>query len=136
MTQPSAGATHWSKPSGNRFCERSAKAIGLSEALVERQLAWASRGRRWHTRWISWGSLGLRSETVPTVCLWSARIIPAKRHRRLPFVLSAPYYLRCACTEFACSLFLVSIYRSIEACTHGQAQKGHCRPCQSIDCSL
>src|SRR5437016_3319086 len=59
MTQASAGAMHWSKPSGNRFSERSAKAIGLSEALVERQLAWASRGRRWHTRWISWGSLGL-----------------------------------------------------------------------------
>src|SRR5205807_9529293 len=43
------GATHWSKPSGNRYCERSAKAIGLLEALVERQLAWASREHRWHT---------------------------------------------------------------------------------------
>ena len=49
---------HWSKPSENRFCERSAKAIGLSEALEERQLAGASRGRRWHTRWISWGPGG------------------------------------------------------------------------------
>src|SRR5260370_40000640 len=69
MTQASAGAMHWSKPSENRFCERSAKPIGLSEALVERQLAWASRGRRWHTRWISWESLGLPSEAVPNLCL-------------------------------------------------------------------
>src|ERR1700686_2070696 len=59
MTQPSAGATHWNKPSVSRFCERSAKPIGLSEALRERQLAWASRGRRWHTRCKSWGSLAL-----------------------------------------------------------------------------
>ena len=29
---------HWSKPSENRFWERSAKAIRLSAALVERQL--------------------------------------------------------------------------------------------------
>src|SRR6266852_9108714 len=69
MTQASAGATHWNKPSESRFCGRSAKAIGLSAALVERQLAWASRGRRWHTRWISWGSLGLPSETVPNLRL-------------------------------------------------------------------
>src|SRR2546427_11402841 len=74
MTQASAGAMHWSKPSENRFCERSAKAIGLSEALVERQLAWASRGRRWHTRWISWASLGLPSETVPNLCLLIGRV--------------------------------------------------------------
>src|SRR5882762_3597744 len=60
---------YWSKPSENRFCGRSAKTIGLSEALVERQLAWASRGRRWHTRWISWGSLGLPSEAVPNLRL-------------------------------------------------------------------
>jgi hypothetical protein len=59
----------WSKPSENRFCERSAKAIGLSEALVERQLAWASRGRRWHTRWISWGFLALPSKTIPNLYL-------------------------------------------------------------------
>src|SRR5260370_23269430 len=65
MTQASAGAMHWSKPRENRFFERSAKPIGSSEVLVERQLAWASRGRRWHTRWISWGSLGLPSETAP-----------------------------------------------------------------------
>src|SRR6266478_4930762 len=63
MTQASAGAMHWSKPSENRFCERSAKPIGLSEALVERQLAWASRGRHWHTRWISWGSLALHNKS-------------------------------------------------------------------------
>src|SRR5216683_6777327 len=67
MTQASAGATHWSKPSENRFCERSAKAIGLLEALVERQLAWASRGHRWHTRWISWGSLARQSEQFSPV---------------------------------------------------------------------
>src|SRR3954452_21527811 len=65
MTRPSAGETHWNKPSESRFCGRSAKPIGLSEALVERQLAWASRGRHWHTRWISWESLGLPSEAVP-----------------------------------------------------------------------
>src|SRR5258708_39555231 len=66
MTQPSAGETHWNKPSESRFCERSAKPIGLSEALVERQLAWASRGRHWHTRWISWGSLALHNKSDPT----------------------------------------------------------------------
>src|SRR4029077_5814805 len=49
MTQASAEAMHWCKPSESRFCERSAKAIGLSEALVELQLAWASREHRWHT---------------------------------------------------------------------------------------
>src|SRR5882762_7577071 len=58
---------HWSKPSENRFCGRSAKAIGLSEALVERQLAWASRGHRWHTRWISWASLARQSEQFSPV---------------------------------------------------------------------
>src|SRR5258705_10100618 len=85
MTQASAGAMHWSKLSENRFCERSAKAIGLSGALVERQLAWASRGRRWHTRWISWGSLGLPSETVPNLCLLVGRrrVVLAKRQPTL-----------------------------------------------------
>src|SRR5580693_6194887 len=65
MTQPSAGETRWNKPSESRFCERSAKPIGLSEALVGRRLAWASRGRHWHTRWISWESLDLPSEAAP-----------------------------------------------------------------------
>src|SRR5882762_521638 len=74
---------YWSKPSENRFCGRSAKTIGLSEALVERQLAWASRGRRWHTRWISWGSLGLPSETVPNLCLLVGRVVLAKRQPTL-----------------------------------------------------
>src|SRR5260370_931186 len=83
MTQASAGATHWNKPSENRFCGRSAKPIGLSEALVERQLAWASRGRRWHTRWISWGSLGLPSETVPNLCLLVGRVVLPKRQPTL-----------------------------------------------------
>src|SRR5260370_6796795 len=83
MTQASAGAMHWSKPSENRFCERSAKAIGLSEAPVERQLAWASRGRRWRTRWIGWGSLGLPSETVPNLCLRVGSIVLAKRQLTL-----------------------------------------------------
>src|SRR6266404_2406151 len=82
MTQASAGAMHWSKPRENRFCERSAKPIGLSEALVERQLALASRGRRWHTRWISWGSPGLPSEAVPTLSLLVGWVVLAKR--RLP----------------------------------------------------
>src|ERR1700704_6559223 len=63
MNKPLARATHWNRPSESRFCERSAKPIGLSEALRERQLAWASRGRRWHTRCKSWGSLALPSET-------------------------------------------------------------------------
>jgi transcriptional regulator with GAF, ATPase, and Fis domain len=75
----SAGAMHWSKPSENRFCERSAKVIGLSEALVERQLALASRGRRWHTRWISWGSPGLPSEAVPNLSLLVGRVVLSKR---------------------------------------------------------
>jgi hypothetical protein len=66
MTQASAGAMHWSKPSENRFYERFAKAIGLSEVLVEPQLAWASRGRRWHTRCKSWGSLALHNKSDPT----------------------------------------------------------------------
>src|SRR6266446_6062623 len=96
MTQASAGAMHWSKPSENRFCERSAKAIGLSEALVERQLAWASRGRRWHTRWISWGSLGLPSEAVPNFCLLvlatAARASTGLRVRpRLAVPAAVPY---------------------------------------------
>src|SRR3989442_10326373 len=57
-----AGAMRWSKPSESRLCERSAKAIGLSEVLVERQLAWASRGRRSPTRCRSWGSLAYPSD--------------------------------------------------------------------------
>src|SRR5258708_14038108 len=80
MTQASAGATHWSEPSASRFCEHSAKPIGLSEALVERQLALASRGRRWHTRWISWGSPCLPSEAVPTLSLLVGWVVLAKRH--------------------------------------------------------
>src|SRR6266849_6800646 len=66
LTQASArlaGAMRWSKPSESRLCERSAKAIGLSEVLVEQQFAWASRGRRSPTRCRSWGSLALPSET-------------------------------------------------------------------------
>src|SRR6266545_1114057 len=83
MTQASAGAMHWSKPRENRFCERSAKPIGSSEVLVERQLVWASRGRRWHTRWISWGSLGLPSEIVPNLCLLVGGVVLAKRQPTL-----------------------------------------------------
>ena len=83
MTQASAGAMHWSKPRENRFCEHSAKPIGLSEALVERQLVLVSRGRRWHTRWISWGSPGLPSETVPKLCLLVGRVVLAKRQPTL-----------------------------------------------------
>jgi hypothetical protein len=56
------GAMGWSKPSESRLCERSAKAIGLSEVLVERQLAWASRGRRSLTRCKDWGSLAHSSD--------------------------------------------------------------------------
>src|SRR5438105_12063478 len=85
MTQASAGAMHWSKPSESRFCERSAKAIGLSEVPAGRPLVWASRGCRWHTRWISWGSLGLPSETVPNLCLLVGGVVLAKRH--LTFVI-------------------------------------------------
>src|SRR5438552_14735815 len=86
MTQASAGATHWNKPSESRFCGRSAKPIGLSVALVERQLAWASRGRRSHTRWISWGSLGLPSETVPNLCLLVGRVVLAKMRLRYGYM--------------------------------------------------
>src|SRR5882724_2202257 len=78
MTQPSVGETHWNKLSESRFCERSAKPIGLSEALVGRQLAWASRGRHWHTRWISWESLGLPSEAVPNLSSDLLRSPPEK----------------------------------------------------------
>src|SRR5712692_7256745 len=70
LTQASArlaGAMRWSKPSENRLCERCAKAIGLSEVLVERQLAWASRGRRSPTRCRSWGSPAQPSEP-PSLC--------------------------------------------------------------------
>src|SRR5438552_11435370 len=70
-TRP-AGAMRWSKPSESRLCERSAKAIGLSEVLVERQLAWASKGRRSRTRSRSWGSLvhpsDGRLESAPNLC--------------------------------------------------------------------
>src|ERR1700730_4505329 len=41
MTQASArlaGTTRWNKPGDSRLCERSAKAIGLSEAHMERHL--------------------------------------------------------------------------------------------------
>src|SRR5579863_1914332 len=78
MTQPSARETRWNKPSESRFCERSAKPIGLSEALVGRRLAWASRGRHWHTRWISWESLGLPSEAVPNL---SADLLRSPREK-------------------------------------------------------
>jgi hypothetical protein len=65
------------KPSESRLCERSAKANGLSEALVERQLAWASRGRRSPTRCRSWGSLARRSDgplaSAPNLCLLISR---------------------------------------------------------------
>src|SRR5438445_3794634 len=96
MTQASAGAMRRSKPSENRFCERSAKAIGLSEALVERQLAWASRGRRWHTRWISWGSLGLPSETVPNLCLLVGRNPQSSRrgNRRSSSGFTGEFYIQ------------------------------------------
>src|ERR1700730_15447718 len=63
LTQTSArlaGAVRGRKLRESRLCERSAKAIGLSEVLVERQLAWASRGRRLPTRCRSWGSLAYR----------------------------------------------------------------------------
>src|SRR6202795_3186442 len=65
VTQASArvaGAMRWSKPSESRLCERSAKAMGLSEGRVERQLAWASRGRHSPTRCKSWGSLAYPSD--------------------------------------------------------------------------
>src|SRR6266704_3775904 len=54
---PLAVATRWSRPSESRLCEHSKNAIGLSEAFMERQRAWASRGRRSHTRCRRWGSL-------------------------------------------------------------------------------
>jgi transcriptional regulator with GAF, ATPase, and Fis domain len=57
-----AAAMCWSRPGESRLCEHSATAIGLSEVLVERQLAWASRGRRSPTRCRSWGSLAHRSD--------------------------------------------------------------------------
>src|SRR6266566_4324959 len=54
---PLAVAMRWSRPSESRLCEHSKNAIGLSEAFMERQRAWASRGRRSHTRCRSRGSL-------------------------------------------------------------------------------
>src|SRR5260370_41493695 len=39
--------------------------------------------RRRHTRWISWGSLGLPSETVPNLCLLVGRVVLAKRQPTL-----------------------------------------------------
>src|SRR6266567_7001308 len=65
LTQTSArlaGVMRWSKPRESRLFERSAKAIGLSEVLVARQLAWALRGLRSPTRCRSWGSLAYRSD--------------------------------------------------------------------------
>ena len=59
-----AGEVCWSKPSESRFCERFARAIGLWEVLVARQLAWASRGRPWPTRCRSWGFLALPSKRL------------------------------------------------------------------------
>src|SRR2546425_1912769 len=89
LTHPSArlaAAMRWSKPSESRLCERSAKAIGLSEVLVERQLAWASRGRRSPTRCRSWGSLAHCSDgrlaSTPNLCLREAE--NADRIQRLP----------------------------------------------------
>jgi hypothetical protein len=76
LTQASArlsGTMRYSKPSDSRLSERSAKAIGLSGVLVERQLAWASRGRRSPTRCRSWGSLAQRNDgrlaSAPNLCL-------------------------------------------------------------------
>jgi hypothetical protein len=63
MKARSAVATRWSKPSESRSSEHSAKAIGLSEVLGERQLAWASRGRLSTTGCRSWGSLARRAVT-------------------------------------------------------------------------
>src|ERR1700693_5315881 len=72
-----AGAMRSSKPSESRLCELSAKAIGLSEVLVERQLAWASRGRRLPTRYGSWGFLAHHSDgglaRAPNLCLLISR---------------------------------------------------------------
>src|SRR5258706_2818913 len=65
MTQATArlaGKTPWSKPSESRLYERSTKAIGSSEALMERQLAWASRGHRSPTRCKGWESLAQHSD--------------------------------------------------------------------------
>src|SRR5882757_9178417 len=83
MTQPSAGETRWNKPSESRFCERSAKPIGLSEAPVERQLAWASKGRHWHTRWIGWGSLALHNKSHPPL---SRCLAPGAKRRPATFM--------------------------------------------------
>src|SRR5258708_21321038 len=67
------GAMCWSKSNENRLYERSVKATGLSEALAERQLGWASRGRRSLTRCRSWGSLAHHSDgglaSAPNLCL-------------------------------------------------------------------
>src|SRR5439155_13103693 len=72
-----AVAMRWSRPSESRLCERSAKAIGLSEVLVERQRAWASRGPRSPTRCRSWGSLAHCSDgrlaSAPNLCLLISR---------------------------------------------------------------
>src|SRR6266481_5685178 len=76
LTQSSArqaGAICCSKPSESRLCELSAKAIGLSEGLMEQQPVWASRGRRSPTGCRSWGSLAHRSDgglaSAPNLCL-------------------------------------------------------------------
>src|SRR6516225_4631425 len=73
----SAGATCWSKPSESRSCERSAKAIGLSEVLGEPRLAWVSRGQHSPTRCRSWGSLARSSDRPlarpPQLCLVTIR---------------------------------------------------------------
>src|SRR5216683_2430910 len=71
------GAMRWSKLGENRLCEHSAKAIGLSEEKVERQLAWASRGHRSPTRCRGWGSLAHHSDgglaSVPNLGLLVCR---------------------------------------------------------------
>src|SRR5207244_7501306 len=76
-----AGAMRWSKPSESRLCKRSAKATGLWEVLVERQLAWASSGRRSPTRCRTWGSLAHHSDgrlaSAPNLCL----LISCPEHR-------------------------------------------------------
>src|SRR5258708_10451040 len=68
-----AGAMSSSKPRERRLCARYAKAIGLSEALLGRQLALASRERRSLTRVGGWGSLARRSDgrpaNAPNLCL-------------------------------------------------------------------
>src|SRR5258708_1389929 len=94
LTQASArlaGAMRWSKRSGSRLCERFAKAIGLSAVLVERLLAWVSRGHRSHTKCRNWVSLaqpgdGRLSSAVSSIsCLeYRCQTIPYSKLSKLP----------------------------------------------------